>query len=290
MPQELTKNLLSELSLFYPGVPLRKLYKRYTGKLDKHRTSSVSVESKQLILEKNVPLDDAKKNLKETENEGGDQEVETKGPLDKRGRGKRRLSSDGGISQEKKMARKSGDFFGALPHRDQDVSTNHPANKSRKKRGREDDSDDPQEKTAKGRRLSTRLQKKNTETMEENLLKPEASSNRKKRKRTTDSQQDVTETPGVSKGQEKPSDAPVISNSEKAVVETFVSDTLWTDFYRPVHSTEVMANASAVNKLRSWLEEWKVKREKTLRRELQQQKRYLYLKLCRHRIYTAQCT
>ena len=248
------------------------------AKLQKYKASSGAIEGKQLVPEKTMSVVDAKKNLKELENKQGDQEVENKSSNGKRGRGKRKLSSDGGVSQEKKIARKSGDFNASLPSENQVQSTDQSASKSRKKRGREDDNDQAQENASKGRRLSTRLQKKKTsqesEGAEDTLPQAEDSSNRKKRKRTTDPQQDVAETSDLSKDQEKTPNMPLISNNDKPLVENFVSDMLWTELYRPVHSTEVMANASAVSKLRSWLEEWKIKREKTLRKELQQQKRY----------------
>lgn len=270
-PEAVTKKLLLELVLFYPGVPLRKLYKRYALKLEKHKTSSVVVESKQSFVEKSMPVDDAKSSLKPVENNEEKHDVVGK----KKGRGKRRLSSDGGVSQEKKVARK--DLFTSLPSKGQEQTVDQSANKSRKKRGREEDGDQSQEKTTKGRRLSTRLQKKKTtlesESIEDDLEQPDATSNRKKKRRTSDHQKDVKETPKPSVELDKPNDAAVTSNTENSSVEGFVNDTLWTDLYRPLRSTEVMANASAVSKLRSWLEEWKIKREKTLRKELQQQKR-----------------
>ncbi len=258
--------------MFYPGVPLRKLYKRYAAKLEKHKTSSVAVE-RQSSVEKSMPMDDTKSSLKPFENNGEKHDVVGK----KKGRGKRRLSSDGGVSQEKKVARKCEDLSTSLPSKGHDLSVDQSANKSRKKRGREEDGDQSQEKTTKGRRLSTRLQKKKTtlesKSIEDDLEQPEVMSNRKKKRRTSDHQKDVKETPKPSVELDKPTDAAVTSNTENSSVEGFVSDTLWTDLYRPLRSTEVMANASAVSKLRSWLEEWKIKREKTLRKELQQQKR-----------------
>ncbi|XP_078347147.1 uncharacterized protein LOC144632387 isoform X2 [Oculina patagonica] len=268
-PEAVTKKLLLELTLFYPGVPLRKLYKRYAAKLEKHKTSSVAVENKQ-----SMPVDDTV-SLKPFENNEEKHDVVGK----KKGRGKRRLSSDGGVSQEKKVARKCEDLLPSLTSKGQDLSVDQSAYKSRKKRGREGDGDQSQEKTTKGRRLSTRLQKKKTtlesESIEDDLEPPEVMSNRKKKRRTSDHQKDAKETPKPCVELDKPSDAAVTSNTENSSVEGFVNDTLWTDLYRPLRSTEVMANASAVSKLRSWLEEWKIKREKTLRKELQQQKRLL---------------
>ena len=267
--------------MFYPGVPLRKLYKRYSTKLEKHKAAVITGEGRQLIPDTNMLVGDGKKNQKTLESKEGAQEAVKKNLVGKRGRGKRKFSSDGEMGQKKKVARKSDDFSATTPSEDQSIPTDQSVNKSCKKRikGNDEDGDDQvQQKMTKGRRLSTRLQKKKTSvesvSADENLPQPKNSTNRKKRKRTTDSQEDIKETLALSKEQEQSSDAPVMSHNEERLVDGFVSDAMWTDLYRPVHSTEVMANASAVSKLRSWLEEWKVKREKTLRKELQQQKRY----------------
>lgn len=255
-------------------MPLRKLYKRYASKLEKQKESSVPMESKQVAAENTVPVGDGKSNMKPFDDNEEKRDLASK----KKERVKRRLSSDAGVSQEKKVARKSGHSPASLPCEGQDLLMDQSVNKSRRKRGREEESDHSQEKVTKGRRLSTRLQKKKTslesESVDDNLEQVEATSNRKKRRRTSDHQQDVK---GISEssvelGKPTESDLPVTSNKENNV-EVFVNDTLWTDLFRPLHSTEVMANASAVSKLRSWLEEWKIKREKTLRKELQQQKR-----------------
>lgn len=272
-PEAVIKKLLLELALFYPGVPLRKLYKRYASMPEKHKTNSVTVESKQGAVEKSMSAVDTKSSLKPLENNEEKQDAVSK----KKGRGKRRLSSDGGVTKEKKLARKSEDFSSSHPSKGQDLSIDQSANKSCRKRGRDEDSDQGQKKVTNGRRLSTRLQKKKntleTESIENNSEQAETTSNRKKKRRTIEHQKDIKETPKPSVEPGKLTDAAVTSNDEKKSMEGFVNDTLWTDLYRPLHSTEVMANASAVSKLRSWLEEWKIKREKTLRKELQQQKR-----------------
>ena len=280
-PEAVVKKILSELALFYPGVPLRKLYKHYASKLEKYKASIESGENKQLALERKGLKDHTKMDEKFFESKEGLQEVNADSLPCEKGREKRRLSSDGGVGQEKKIARKSGIFSATLPCKDQGLVGDQSARKSCKKRQREEDKDHLQEKACKGRRLSTRLQEKKQTCAEDKTVdnnvpqKLEMSSSRKKRKRTTDCDVDVTEViHTVSKEQLAPTD----SKSDKTV--SVLSDALWTDLYRPVHSTEVMANASAVSKLRSWLEEWKIKREKTLRKELQQQKRYTLILCC----------
>lgn len=285
-PEAVIKKILSELALFYPGVPLRKLYKRYASKLEKYKASIETGDNKQLALERKVPKDDTKKDEKLLESKEGPREVNVDSLPCKKGRGKRRLSSDSGVGQEKKIARKSGNFSVTLPCKGQGLVGDQSARKSCKKRQREEDKDHLQEKACKGRRLSTRLQEKKQTCTEDKIVdnnlpqKLEMSSSRKKRKRTTDCDLGVTEIHTVSKEQLTCAipGAPTDSKSGKTV--SGLNDALWTDLYRPVHSTEVMANASAVSKLRSWLEEWKVKREKTLRKELQQQKRYTLILCC----------
>lgn len=266
--EAVTKKVLLELALFYPGVPLRKLYKRYASKLVKHKELSVAVESKQVCAENTAPVSDRKSHPKPFDDNEEKHDLVS--------RVKRILSSDGDVSKKKKVARKSEQSPASLPCQGQDLLKDQSVNKSCKKRGREEENDQGQEKGTKERRLSTRLQKKKIslecENVDDDLEQLEATSNRKKRRRTM---KDVKQTsgPSVEQGKSTEKDVPVTSNKEKNSVDGFVSDTLWTDFFRPLHSTEVMANASAVSKLRTWLEEWKVKREKTLRKELQQQKR-----------------
>lgn len=252
--------------MFYPGVPLRKLYKRYASKLLKHKELSVAVESKQVCAENTAPVSDRKSHPKPFDDNEEKHDLVSKV--------KRRLSSDGDVSKKKKVARKSEQSPASLSCEGQDLLKDQSVNKSCKKRGREEEND--QEKGTKGRRLSTRLQKKNIslecESVDDDLEQVEATSNRKKRRRTMKDVKQTSE-PSIEQGKSTETDVPVTSNKEKNSVEGFVSDTLWTDLFRPLHSTEVMANASAVSKLRTWLEEWKIKREKTLRKELQQQKR-----------------
>ena len=270
-PEAVTKKILLELALFYPGVPLKKLYRRYASKLEKHKKSSVAVECKQ--VENTAPVSDRKSNPKQSDNREEKHDLINR----KKGKVKRRLSSDGGVFQEKKVARRSEKSPVLLP-RETGLLMDQSVNKLCKKRGREEENDHGQEKGTKEKRLSTRLQKKKacleSESVD-NLEQVEATSNRKKRRRTSDHQKEVKETsePSIEQGNLSESNLPVVSDKKKNSVDAFVSDILWTDLFRPLHSTEVMANASAVSKLRSWLEEWKVKRERTLRKELQQQKR-----------------
>ncbi|XP_068761960.1 ATPase family AAA domain-containing protein 5-like isoform X1 [Montipora capricornis] len=258
-PEAVIKKLLLELAFFYPGVPLRKLYKRYSTK--QHKVLSTTGEAKQVIPEK----------------QEGDKASDSKTLPVKKGGEKRKFCSDGGICQENKIAKKVNDFS-ATQLSDDLLQL---AGKTCKKRAREDDNEEPKE-MINGRRLSTRLKEKRasveSNSLEGNLPKSVVSSHKTKRRKTTDLQEDSSKIMPSFIPQEKDKtedEEGVVSNNATSLVDGFVSDSLWTDFYRPVLSSEVMSNASAVSKLRHWLEEWKIKREKTLRKELQQQKRLL---------------
>ena len=269
-PEAVVKKLLEELALFYPGIPLRKLYKRYSKKLEKHKELSVTGETQKSITEK-CTLEKNMKEKEEKKERQKDLEIRT---LDvEKGRGKRRLSSDGGICQENKIARTHEDFCELQPSEDTACLQSR-----RKKRGREDDSEDIKEEK-KGQRFSRRLRKKNSSveltSMDDKLPESVICSKKKKRRKTTDWQEESSEMPDLSKDKDIALIDVVVSDSSKSLSDGLACDALWTDLYRPVLSSEVMANASAVSKLRSWLEEWKIKREKTLRKELQQQKRYI---------------
>ena len=64
--------------MFYPGVPLRKLYKRYSTKLEKHKAVVITGEGMQLIPENNMQARDGEKNQKKLGCKEGEQEAENK--------------------------------------------------------------------------------------------------------------------------------------------------------------------------------------------------------------------
>lgn len=275
-PEAVVKKLLEELALFYPGIPLRKLYKRYSRKLEKHKGLIVTGETQKSIAEKCT----WKKNTKESEEKKkGQKDLESRTLGIEKGRGKRKLSSDDGICQENKITRRHEDFCESQPSEDTACLQ---STRKRKKRGRDDGEDIKKE--IKGRRLSRRLREKNTSveltSVDAKLPESVICSHKRKLRRTTDSQEESSEMLDLSKDKDNALSEAVVSDSAKSLSDGLVHDALWTDLYRPVLSSEVMANASAVSKLRSWLEEWKIKREKTLRKELQQQKRYVMYLLC----------
>ena len=268
----ITKSIVSELALFYPGIPLRRLYKRYFSKLQKYRASGAVVDLEQTVPEKK-PEERVKSSEESLGDKDGKDNIVANSLCTKRGKRKQQLSSDEKRSQEKETTRKHD---GKLVK--QGTRTDQLVKKPCQKRRREDDGDQYQVEVIKERRLSLRIRRKKTnlksDTLEDNLEQPETALSMKKRRKTSNHQDDLKETSEPSMQFKKTAEIPVVPNSDTSNLETFVNDTLWTELYRPLHSTEVMANASSVSKLRCWLQEWKIKREKTLRKELQQQKRY----------------
>ncbi|XP_039663011.1 ATPase family AAA domain-containing protein 5b isoform X2 [Perca fluviatilis] len=55
--------------------------------------------------------------------------------------------------------------------------------------------------------------------------------------------------------------------------DSSLEDVLWTDKYSPQHSSEVIGNPAAVNKLQSWLKKWKLRADCYERRKMEESKR-----------------
>ncbi|XP_042340456.1 ATPase family AAA domain-containing protein 5-like [Plectropomus leopardus] len=54
--------------------------------------------------------------------------------------------------------------------------------------------------------------------------------------------------------------------------DSSLEDTLWTDKYSPLHSSEVIGNSASVNKLQCWLKKWKVRADCEERRKMAERK------------------
>ncbi|XP_035856076.1 ATPase family AAA domain-containing protein 5b isoform X2 [Sander lucioperca] len=54
--------------------------------------------------------------------------------------------------------------------------------------------------------------------------------------------------------------------------DSSLEDVLWTDKYSPQHSSEVIGNPAAVNKLQSWLKKWKLRADCYERRKMEESK------------------
>ncbi|XP_047435171.1 ATPase family AAA domain-containing protein 5b isoform X2 [Mugil cephalus] len=69
------------------------------------------------------------------------------------------------------------------------------------------------------------------------------------------------------------SDAPLLQDSGNLQRVSCFEDVLWTDKYRPQHSSEVIGNSDSVNKLHSWLKTWKLRANCDERRKMEEVER-----------------
>lgn len=333
------KKLLVESSSYYPGIPLRRLYKQYKTKQDENQvetipsqetakkekaincsvkeetvveggrrkrglpTKKISTQNDEDVIEKEKKLNKVKdssakvkgkdeaveegkrtrgrsrKNISSQSDEGHE-EKETKDARKKKrrgssakeeeevveegkmrkGRSKRKIStqSDEELSEKqlKKVRRKKDKDKIVSEDKKEVVVEETESERPRKKRGREEDDE---EQVDNSKRKSSRKGK--VEKKQEEKDQKQESSKRKKRK-TMENEIEVQSVSTNVKSEDSRT-----STCEKKV------DLLWTEKYQPECSSEVMGNASSVNRLKSWLEAWKIKREKTLRKELELQKK-----------------
>ena len=251
------KKVLSEVSSCFPGVPIKRLYKQYKNKEGKKEQESLPETSKE-------EKDDTKaKHGKDCFNKHKKREQKE--------RMKRKISieSDELIEKQQKKVPRTNEMKEKkkMIEKSLTVENKNDSSGSRKKRRREEEKKVSNEQNVK--RKSSRLQYRSENDKNKKESKPEdnqAESSKRKKRKTVE---DVTPKQLVEK--EEKSEDSRLSLDEKRNPDK--RDLLWTEKYQPDCSSEVMGNASSVSRLRSWLEAWKIKREKTLRKELEMQKR-----------------
>lgn len=257
------KKVLSEVSSCFPGIPIKRLYKQYRNKEGKKELENVTETSK----EQKEDLEKAK--------DGKECLSNPEERLQKRrGRSKRKISieSDDDLSekQQKKVPRTKEKEEKRISEKAQKVEKKKDSSKRlRKKCEREEEEEVQNKKNTK--RKSSRLKNcsEGDKSQEESKSEEKVAESSKRKKRKT--MEDDGNPKQVVKQSEKSEDSRS-SLDEKRNPDK--RELLWTEKYQPECSSEVMGNASSVSRLRSWLEEWKIKREKTLRKEIEMQKRY----------------
>ncbi|XP_008413227.2 ATPase family AAA domain-containing protein 5b isoform X2 [Poecilia reticulata] len=65
----------------------------------------------------------------------------------------------------------------------------------------------------------------------------------------------------------------LMKSSEEVRGDSCFEDVLWTDKYVPQHSSEIIGNSASVNKLHSWLKNWKRRADGDERRQMAERKR-----------------
>lgn len=319
------KTLLSEVSSFYPGIPIRKIYKQYRRKHDEYQTEVVKesqskTEVKTKAINDLVVIDEEKTSRKgrskrkissksgrekESQHERKVKTAQESSGNDvkegKKGKSKRNTSSEHAEEQQNQHDRKT------KTERAQESSGNDVKEGEKVKRGRpkrkissQSDEEQIEEEVRKPCRkkhkevnekdvMTINNDNKQTNEGEEVEEKPEVSGNKNKRKTSRRSkndtsqeeQKEIKDETRRKKRKTMPENSAVAATStetsksedSRSSVDEKKADLPWTDKYQPERSSEVMGNASAVSRLKSWLEEWKLRREKTLRKELEQQKK-----------------
>lgn len=257
------KKVLSEVSSCFPGIPIKRLYKQYNNKEGKKEQENVAETSKDQKVEIGLAKDGKDCSSKPDE-----------GLQRHRGKSKRKISieSDDELSekQQKKIPKTREKEERKTTKTAQKVENkNGSSNRLRKKREREEEEEEEVQNEKKGKRKSSRIKNRIEEDKNQGESKNEeesAESSKRKKRKTIDD--DCNPKQAVKKDNSEESRS---SLDEKRKPDK--KELLWTEKYQPECSSEVMGNASSVSRLRSWLEEWKIKREKTLRKEIEMQKR-----------------
>lgn len=281
MSEDTIKSLVTHLgTVHYPGIKIKKLFKRYKTK---HDTQQVSGE---LVA-----------NEKTFHSTAGDLILNSE-PEEVKRKSKRKLSCSDSQSRTK------------IPRTELDTKTEaeifygHDEDESKLRRKRSNDRKSQQEKAEenesqtparRSKRLSGRLKKEQFSTVDLERVRVKLSNDISTRKRK---RQKITEMSSADSEERLPHNSSTFGKCTDNVKEVSASsfskfmsvdtgsvrtdgntkhieDTQipWTERYQPNCASEIMANANSVARLKSWLNEWKIKREKTLRKELEQQKK-----------------
>jgi hypothetical protein len=264
------KNLLSEMASFFPGIPIKRLYKQYKNKEDEGKKD---VES---LLKEDESSKRCEEEAPSKANKGNDC-LRKAGEEYKKGKGrsKRKIStqSDDELSdkQHKKVPRTKVKDDKINIEKCKDVGTENASTKrSRKKRGRDEEEEEEIQGRQNCKRKSARIQKRSDNDIDREEPQQEEKTTKSSKRKKRKTMEDDKNVKPVSKETENSEDSRASLDEKKNPDK---KDLLWTEKYQPECSSEVMGNASSVSRLRSWLEAWKIKRQRTLRKELELQKR-----------------
>ncbi|EDO28935.1 predicted protein [Nematostella vectensis] len=262
----MVKKVLSDISAHYPGIPVKKLYKQYKAKEDEAR--SFAKVKAGYPTEKEDSIDgmvDEKNKAKISKNKS----VKTKGGS------KRKLSVESGEEGSCKKQLKKEQFDEEVLDKGKIKEDKKPDKRFSRKGQKRERSVDYQSEC---QRRSTRTRTPSSKIEPEGKVeKKTETSKTKKRKTMDDSTDDIRKTDKTDGETKTPKTLPSEDSrlSQEGQRAASVQELPWSERFKPTCSSEVMGNASTTTRLRTWLEQWKIKREKTLRKELELQKRLL---------------
>ncbi|XP_035695696.1 ATPase family AAA domain-containing protein 5-like [Branchiostoma floridae] len=250
LPHAVCKSLVADIGTCCPGVPVRRVYKRYRSRYMEHQghehqkqDPSQTTVSQPVTSTEPPAVQDKKSNKRKLSEvtEGQDHNSKKRKTTEEDSEGQRNSPEGqesrkrGRLSRKSKMADRS---------KGQESNTLQPSDGEggRRRSGRTKRNASPSEEKEEPRRSSRRASKKQEEEKKE------------------DSEEEVKVV----------EEAPTESGDTN---QDGIQDSLWTDKYQPRSSSEVIGNTGAMKKLRGWLHDWKIRADKEMRRMMKEMKK-----------------
>ncbi|XP_078611468.1 ATPase family AAA domain-containing protein 5-like [Branchiostoma floridae x Branchiostoma japonicum] len=248
LPHAVCKSLVAEIGTYCPGVPVRRVYKRYRSRYMEHQGQdhqeqdpSQTTTSQPVANTEPPAVKDKKSNKRKLSEvtEGQDHNSKKRKTTEEDTEGQRNSPEGqesrkrGRLSRKSKMAdRSKGQESNTLQLSDGEGG--------RRRSGRTKRNSSPSEEKEEPRRSSRRASKK------------------QEKKEDSEDEVKVVEA------------APTESGDTN---QDGIQDSLWTDKYQPRSSSEVIGNTGAMKKLRGWLHDWKIRADKEMRRMMKEMKK-----------------
>ncbi|KAI8500969.1 ATPase AAA domain-containing protein 5 [Branchiostoma belcheri] len=251
LPHAVCKSLVAEIGTYCPGVPVRRVYKRYRSRYLEHQghehqeqsQDSSQPTSQPVATTEPTALKDKKSNKRKLSEvtEGQDHNTNKRKKTEEEPEGQRN-SPEGQESRKRgRLSRRS-----KMADRNKGQQSNTP---------KESDGEG-------GRRRSGRAKRNSSPSQEKE--EPRRSSRRASRKQDEENKEQSQEE--VKIVEEAPTEC---SESNQDGIQ----ESLWTDKYQPRSSSEVIGNTGAMKKLKGWLHDWKIRADKEMRRMMKEMKK-----------------
>ncbi|XP_078693082.1 ATPase family AAA domain-containing protein 5-like isoform X2 [Branchiostoma floridae x Branchiostoma belcheri] len=251
LPHAVCKSLVAEIGTYCPGVPVRRVYKRYRSRYLEHQghehqeqlQDSSQPTSQPVATTEPTALKDKKSNKRKLSEvtEGQDHNTNKRKKTEEEPEGQRN-------SPEVQESRKRG----RLRRRSKMADRN---------KGQQ--SNTPKESDGEGGRRRSGRAKRNSSPSQEKE-EPRRSSRRASRKQDEENKEQ-------SQGEVRIVEEAPTESSETN--QDGIQDSLWTDKYQPRSSSEVIGNTGAMKKLKGWLHDWKIRADKEMRRMMKEMKK-----------------
>ncbi|XP_066291037.1 ATPase family AAA domain-containing protein 5-like [Branchiostoma lanceolatum] len=253
LPHVVCKSLVAEIGTYCPGVPVRRVYKRYRSRYLEHQghehqeqdpSQTVSqLASQPVTSTEPKAVKDKKSNKRKLSEvtEGQDHNTSKRKRTEEESEGQ---GNSPEVQESRKRGRLSRKSKMADRNKGQELNT-------------------AQQSDGEGGRRRTGRTKRNSSPSEEKE-EPKRSSRRVSRKQEEQKKEDSEEE--VKIVEEAPTESGEISQDG-------IQDSLWTDKYQPRSSSEVIGNTGAMKKLKGWLHDWKIRADKEMRRMMKEMKK-----------------